>query len=103
MNELSGGPAARQDRAASELLHDEASLRVVAFHLLPGQEIPSHRSASTVFVHVVAGRGTFTGEATAAVLTAGESAVFAPLESHAIGATDSPLRFIAIITPRPGG
>lgn len=103
MKRLADGPAVRPDRAASELLHDEANARVVAFHLLPGQEIPSHRSDSTVIVQVVAGRGTFSGDASEALLTPGDSAVFAPGEPHAIRALDSPLRFLAIITPRPGG
>ncbi|MEX0906812.1 MAG: cupin domain-containing protein [Gemmatimonadota bacterium] len=103
MRRLGLGPAVRQDRPASELVHDEANVRVVAFHLLPGQEIPPHRSDSTVLVQVVAGSGTFTGDGSELELSAGDSAVFAPGELHAIRAPAVPLRFVAIITPRPGG
>jgi quercetin dioxygenase-like cupin family protein len=85
------------------LLHDEANLRVVAFRLLPGQEIPPHRSPSTVAVQVAEGSGTFKGEDGEAVLRAGETAVYAPNELHAIIAGTEPLRFLAFIAPRPGG
>lgn len=102
MKRLSIGPAARPDRAASELVHDDPDVRVVAFHLQPGQEIKSHRSKSTVLVQVTAGRGRFIGEECAEELATGESAVFAPGEPHAIEALDEPLRFLAVITPGPG-
>jgi len=100
---LGAGPASRADRPASELLHDEANVRVVAFHLLPGQRIAPHNSPSTVLVQVVSGSGRFHGAEDDALLTAGQSAVYAPGEMHAIDAIDEPLRFLAIITPRPGG
>lgn len=103
MKVLSGGPAARVDRHATELLHDEANARVVAFHLQPGQRVPPHHSDSTVIVSVTSGSGRFHGDRTDAVLSAGESAVFAPGETHAIDAGAEPLRFVAIIAPRPGG
>lgn len=102
MKRLSIGPSARQDRPASELVHDERDVRVVAFHLQPGQEIASHRSSSTVLVQVIAGRGRFTGDGSAEELTVGQSAIYAPDEAHAIEALDEPLRFVAVITPRPG-
>jgi quercetin dioxygenase-like cupin family protein len=85
------------------ILHDEASLRIVAFRLLPGQQIPPHRSSSTVTVQVTEGSGTFQGEGDEAVLGVGEGAVYAPNEMHAIIAGEVPLRFLALITPRPGG
>lgn len=103
MKLLSCGPAPRQDRAASELLHDEPSARVVAFHLDRGQEVREHTSESTVLVQVVSGRGTFTGDARELQLGAGDSVVYAPGEPHGMRAVDEPLRFIVIITPRPGG
>ena len=103
MKLLPAGPEARQDRAASELLHDEPNVRIVAFHLLQGQEIASHSSTSTVLLQVVAGRGTFIGQDTELRLSAGDGAVYAPGEAHAIRASDGPLRFNAVITPRPGG
>jgi quercetin dioxygenase-like cupin family protein len=103
MKVLSPGPDARADRYATELVHDEANARVVAFHLLPGQGVPPHRSDSTVLVNVTAGSGRFVGAGTDAVLHAGQSAAYEPGELHAIEAQDVPLRFIAVITPRPGG
>jgi quercetin dioxygenase-like cupin family protein len=103
MKVLEHGPAPRADRPASALLHDDANARIVAFRLLPGQEIPPHRSTSTVIVQVTEGSGTFQGEDGEAVLRAGESATYLPNELHAIIAGTEPLRFIAIIAPRPGG
>ncbi|HEX6940857.1 MAG TPA: cupin domain-containing protein [Longimicrobiales bacterium] len=103
MKALDRGPAARADRPASAVLHDEANVRIVGFRLEPGQRIPPHRSASTVIVHVTEGRGTFIGADGQALLAAGDTAVYAPGEMHAIEAGDGPLRFLAIIAPRPGG
>jgi quercetin dioxygenase-like cupin family protein len=103
MKVLAAVTAARPDRAASEVLHDEANGRVVSFHLLPGQRVPPHRSDSTVLVQVIAGSGHFRGAESEAVLSAGECAVFAPGEMHAVEAGTEPLRFLAVITPRPGG
>jgi quercetin dioxygenase-like cupin family protein len=103
MIELDGaGPPPRPDRPATQLLHDEPNLRVVAFHLLPGQVVPPHRNASTVLVEVVAGSGRFTGEGVEATLAAGAAAVYAPGETHSITALDEGLRFRAVIAPRPG-
>lgn len=101
MTVLDGLPAPRAERAASALLHDHADARVVGFTLQPGQTIPAHESASTVLVHVVAGSGTFRGADGATTLAAGQAAVFAPGETHAIEAGDAPLRFLAVIAPRP--
>jgi len=95
-------PPPRADRPATRVLHDEANLRVVGFHLLPGQVVPPHRNASTVLVQVVAGSGRFTGETGEATLSAGEAAVYAPGETHSITALDEGLRFHAVIAPRPG-
>jgi quercetin dioxygenase-like cupin family protein len=103
MKVLSRGPAPRADRYATELLHDEANARVVAFHLLPGQEVPAHRSDATVLVHVTEGSGRFTGTDAEAVLGAGDAAAYAPGELHGISAGEVALRFIAVIAPRPGG
>lgn len=94
-------PPPRAERPATRLLHDEPNARVVAFHLLPGQEVPAHHSPSTVLVHVVSGRGVFAGEDGSALLDAGGVAVFRPGESHAIRASDGPLHFVAVITPGP--
>jgi len=99
---LGDAPAARSDRPVSELVHDEANVRIVCFHLLEGQCIPAHASDSTVVVEVIGGGGVFRGADDAAELEAGGSAVFAPGELHAIEAVGGPLRFRALIAPRPG-
>jgi quercetin dioxygenase-like cupin family protein len=91
----------RSDRFATRLLHDEPNLRIVSFHLLPGQRVPPHHSDSTVVVQVVEGAGVFTGKAGGALLAEGESAVFAPGEEHSVEAAGIPLRFLAILAPRP--
>jgi quercetin dioxygenase-like cupin family protein len=104
MKVLGAGPAERADRAATALLHDEPHARVVAFHLGARQQVPPHRSDSTVLVHVTSGRGVFRGAGdVAAELEAGQSAAYAPGEMHSIEAGDKPLQFVAVITPRPGG
>jgi quercetin dioxygenase-like cupin family protein len=97
------GPASRPDRAASAVLHDHADARVVGFHLQPGQEVAEHRSDSTVVVHVTAGAGFFRGAASESWLETGQLAVFEPGEPHAMRAGEQPLRFVAVIAPRPGG
>lgn len=101
MKPLGAFPPARADRYASALVHDEANVRVVAFRLAPGQVVPAHTSPATVLVHVVAGRGTFTGNDSALELAAGASAVYAPEEPHSITADDAGVDFLAVITPRP--
>jgi quercetin dioxygenase-like cupin family protein len=93
--------APREDRPTTRLLHDEPNARVVAFQLLAGQRVAEHRSASTVLVQVLEGEGVLRGEDGERRLAAGEVAVFAPGETHAIDAPDGPLRFLAVITPGP--
>jgi quercetin dioxygenase-like cupin family protein len=96
-------PAARDDRPSTQLQHDEANARVVAFHLQPGQTVPAHRSDSTVVIQVITGNGTFRGADGEAHLGPGATMVFAPGEDHAIEANGESLHFLAVITPRPGG
>lgn len=95
------GLAPRPERYATWLVHDEPNLRVIAFHLEPGQAVPSHRSPSTVVVQVLEGAGLFRGETGEIRLEAGESVVYAPGESHSMEPVDGALRFVAILTPRP--
>jgi quercetin dioxygenase-like cupin family protein len=96
-------PAPRAERPATHLLHDEPNLRVVAFRLQEGQEVPAHRSESSVMLTVTEGEGLFRGAEGEARLAVGESVVYAPGETHSIQATGGPLRFVAVIAPRPGG
>ncbi|MBR9988197.1 MAG: cupin domain-containing protein [Gemmatimonadetes bacterium] len=103
MNALPIGPGARDDRPATALLYDHPNARIVAFHLLPGQQVAEHRSTSTVTVHVTEGSGVFRGSESESRLETGQIAVFEPDEVHSIDAGAEPLRFVAIITPRPGG
>jgi quercetin dioxygenase-like cupin family protein len=96
-------PAARAERPSTSVLHDEPNVRVIAFHLLPGQQVPPHHNASTVLVHVVSGTGTFRGDGAEATLGPGESGVYVPGETHSIHCgDDGPLHFLAILSPRPG-
>lgn len=101
MKVLGPPPATRPDRHASALLHDEPNLRVVSFRLESGQTVPAHSSPATVLVTVTAGRGTFTGRDAEVELGAGESAIYAPGETHAMVAGANGLSFIAVIAPRP--
>ena len=91
----------KEERPATELLHDSAEVRVVSFHLLAGQEVAPHRSDSTVLVQVIDGEGYFGGADSEVRLAAGDAAVFTPGEIHAIRAPEGPLRFTAILSPRP--
>jgi quercetin dioxygenase-like cupin family protein len=98
---LGHAPPSRAERPASAILHDDVGIRVVSFSLRPGQVIPPHRSTATVVVLVVSGRGVFRGTDTELELAAGEGAVFAPAELHAIEAQHEPLQFLALIAPPP--
>ncbi len=102
MRVLATPPPPRVERPASAVLHDEDDLRVVAFTLQPGQAVPAHSSTSTVTLHVLAGDGRFLGAGNAAAtLVPGQTAVYAPGESHAIFAGPDGVRFLAFIAPRP--
>ena len=102
MNQLSTKrPEPRTDRYATAIVHQDANVRVIAFTLLPGQEVPAHRSGSTVVVQVVTGEGVFRGGETEATLGPGGAAVFEPEETHAIRALDDGLHFLAILSPSP--
>ena len=91
----------RDDRPATRILHDSEDVRVISFHLLPGQEVPPHRSSSTVTVQVVEGAGDFAGQDVELRLNAGEGAVYEPNEMHSMRAIGGALRFLAILSPRP--
>lgn len=97
-------PAPRAERPATHLLHDEPNMRVVGFRLLEGQEVPAHRSDSSVLLTVTEGEGLFRGaDGEEVLLAAGEMVAYAPGETHSIAARGGPLRFVAVIAPRPGG
>lgn len=95
-------PTARPDRPATQLLHDDPNVRVVRFHVAPGQAVPPHTSDSTVLVQVIAGDGIFNGAGDEVHLGPGETAVYVPGELHSMRpAGDGSLHFLAVITPRP--
>ena len=95
-------PEPRADRPATQLLHDEPNVRVVAFTVAPGQAVPPHVSDSTVVVQVLGGEGLFRGEGSEERLGPGGTAVYAPGERHSMEpAGAEPLRFLAVIAPRP--
>jgi quercetin dioxygenase-like cupin family protein len=95
------GPEPRPDRAATQLLYDDENARIVSFSLLSGQRVAPHRSPSTVIVQVLEGEGVFRGEGSEDRLGAGSTVVYEPGEMHSMDATAGPLRFLAIIAPRP--
>ena len=102
MNQLSTKrPEPRTDRYATAIVHQDANVRVIAFTLLPGQEVPAHRSGSTVVVQVVEGMGIFRGDDEESTLGAGGSAVFDPDETHSIRALQEGVSFLATISPPP--
>lgn len=101
MKVMAGFPGARGDRHATAVLHDEPNARVIAFTLGPGQVIGTHRSTSTVLVHVVRGSGRFEGEGSAAELAAGSTAVFSPDEAHGMTAGNDGMEFLAVLSPGP--
>ncbi len=101
VREAAARDGADADALVRAILHDEASVRVVAFTLQPGQVVAPHRSSSTVVVHVLEGHALFQGEGEEQALGAGESAAYAPGELHGMVAGDEGVRFLATITPRP--
>lgn len=92
---------ANADRPATRLLHDEPNVRLVAFHLQPGQVVKEHFSPSSVLLQVIEGEGLFTGDGGDARLAAGEAVMYAPGEMHGIRAESEALRFVAVIAPGP--
>jgi quercetin dioxygenase-like cupin family protein len=85
----------------SELLHHEENVRVARFHLDAGAVVEPHRSDSTVLLHVIRGAGTFRSGDHEALLTEGESALFAPGQVHAVEAGGVPVTFLAVLAPGP--
>ena len=94
--------APRADRPATAILHDHDDVRMVVFRLAPGQEVPPHRSTSTVQLAVLDGRGVLAGETEEHACAPGDVVVYAPDELHAMRAVDGELLLLATITPRPG-
>lgn len=93
--------APRPDRPATAVLYDAPDARLVVFRLAPGQEVPPHRSGSTVLLQVLEGAGVLSGEEGERRCAAGELVAFAPNELHGMRATEGELILLATIAPRP--
>jgi quercetin dioxygenase-like cupin family protein len=89
-------------RPATAILHDSPDVRSVVFRIAPGQAVPPHRSASTVLLTVIAGRGTVSGAHGEKTVQAGDVVVYEPNEMHGMRAREETFVLFAIITPRPG-
>ena len=94
-------------RPATAVIHDTPDARLVVFRLAPGQQVPPHRNASSVYLTVLAGHGILSGEVgdtpTEAPCAPGDVVAYAPNELHAMRAETEELLLLATITPRPGG
>jgi quercetin dioxygenase-like cupin family protein len=94
--------AADPRRPATAIVHDSADARSIIFRIGPGQTVPPHRSASTVMLTVMAGRGTVSGVDKETPVAAGDVIVYEPNELHGMRAGDDTLVLLATISPRPG-
>ena len=97
---------AHRDRPATAIVHDSSDARLVVFRLAAGQQVPPHRSSSTVLLTVLEGRGVLSGEEDGASVdracVAGDMVTYAPNELHGMRADDVELLLLATIAPRPG-
>ena len=102
-NAVSGNP----DRAATAIMHDAPDVRLVAFRLNAGQEVPMHSSTSTVILSVIHGTGVISGPIDGTVqdreVGVGTIVAYEPDELHGMRAMDEVFVVLAAITPRPGG
>ena len=100
-----GAVASNASRPATAILHDSPDLRVVVFRIGAGQEVPPHRSPSTVMLSVLSGAGVLSGESgaqTEATCATGDAVTYAPNELHGMRAIAEEMVVLATITPRPG-
>jgi quercetin dioxygenase-like cupin family protein len=99
---LAGGAvSAKTDRPATALVHETNDARVVVFRLEPGQSVPTHASASTVLLSVIAGSGVVTGAEGERAVKAGDLVAYAEHEPHGMRAEREQLILVAVIAPRP--
>jgi quercetin dioxygenase-like cupin family protein len=90
------------NRPATAIVHDSEEIRLVVFRLQPGQEVPPHRSTSSVMLTVLAGRGVVSGEDGEQPVSPGDVICYVPNELHGMKAEREELRLLATIAPRPG-
>jgi quercetin dioxygenase-like cupin family protein len=84
----------------SEVLHSCQDMRVILFHLQPGQAIEPHTSESSVSLHVIEGQGELLAGGDWAPAGAGTIRFYPPGEPHGVRATDSTLAVLATLAPR---
>lgn len=94
--------AATPARPATAVLHDSPDARLVVFRLASGQEVPPHRSPSTVTLTLLEGAGVLSDAGGERPCVAGDVVVYAPQEPHGMRAPNGELLLLAAITPRPG-
>ncbi|HZO18063.1 MAG TPA: cupin domain-containing protein [Gemmatimonadaceae bacterium] len=97
-----GAVAADPRRPATAIVHDSPDVRSVVFRIGPGQVVAPHRSASTVLLTTISGRGIVSGADTEQEMQPGDVVVYEPNELHGMRATDDTFVLLATITPRPG-
>lgn len=93
---------ASAERPATAMVLDSPDARMVVFRIAPGQEVPPHRSPSTVLLTVLSGVGTVLGREGWTECTAGDVFVYEPGEVHAMRPRDGELLLLATLAPRPG-
>lgn len=94
--------SANATRPATAVVHDSTDARVIVFRIAPGQSVSPHRSASTVMLLVLSGRGIVTGGDGERAVTRGDLITYEPNELHGMHSTTEELSLVAIIAPRPG-
>lgn len=98
--------APNPERPATAVLHDADDLRLVVFRIGPGQEVPLHRSGSSVMLTVLEGSGILTGEENGERVDyecrPGDVVTYGPNEVHGMRGGVNELLLLAATTPRPG-
>lgn len=89
------------DRPAAALIHDHDDGRLIVFRIEPGQRVPVHTSASSVFLTVVSGRGYVSGADGEQAVVVGNTIAYEPNEPHGMRAESERLVLTALIAPRP--
>lgn len=89
-------------RPATAIVYDSPDARAIVFRLAEGQQVPPHRSPSTVMITVMFGRGMVSGDDGEKEVQAGDVIVYEPNELHGMRARDESFVLLATIAPRPG-
>ena len=94
------------NRPATAVVHDTDDVRLVVFRLAAGQEVPPHRSGSSVMLTVLEGEGLLSGEENGAPVHVpckqGDVVTYDPNELHGMRSQSGELLLLATIAPRPG-